>query len=221
MCPASFASTVTSRIFVPRSTRTRSIAPSKPPAFVFDRRGEGESEGDPNLYGWSGTADLEAAVRYLATRPDVDPRRIGGLGLSVGGEMLLQAAAESQALRAVVSEGAGIRSVREAAQLPWTHAWLQLPFSAVATTATALFADEAPPPGLTQLVPRIAPRPVFFIHAGRGGGGEELNPTFYAAAGTPKLLWKVQEAGHTGGLSARPKMYERRVVGFFDRSLLD
>ena len=27
------------------------------------------------------------------------------------------------------------------------------------------------------------------------------------------------EAGHTGGLSARPNEYERRVVGFFERTL--
>ena len=187
---------------------------------VFDRRGEGKSEGDPNLYGWSGTIDLEAAVRYLSTRADVDGHRIGGLGLSVGGEMLLQAAAESSALRAVVSEGAGIRSVRVAAQLSWDHGCLQRPFAAVATTATALFADEAPPPGLTQVVGRIAPRPVFVIYAGRGRGGEELNPTFYSAARAPKLLWKIPEAGHTGGLSARPHQYERRVVAFFDRALV-
>jgi hypothetical protein len=38
--------------------------------------------------------------------------RIGGLGLSVGGEQLLQAAAEGVEVRAVVSESAGSRSIR-------------------------------------------------------------------------------------------------------------
>ena len=79
---------------------------------LFDRRGEGESEGDGNLLGWGGDKDLLAAIAFLRTRPDV--RSIGGLGLSVGGEMLLQTAAETPALRAVVSEGAGTRSMREA-----------------------------------------------------------------------------------------------------------
>ena len=41
------------------------------------------------------------------------PTRIGGLGLSVSGEMLLQAAAESPKLAAVVSEGAGTRTLSE------------------------------------------------------------------------------------------------------------
>jgi hypothetical protein len=50
----------------------------------FDRRGEGESEGDPNLLGWGMDRDLRAAVAFLEERPDVRDGRIGGLGLSVG-----------------------------------------------------------------------------------------------------------------------------------------
>ena len=53
---------------------------------LFDRRGEGESEGDPNALGWQGERDIHAAVAFLHGRADVDPERIGGLGLSVGGE---------------------------------------------------------------------------------------------------------------------------------------
>ena len=32
--------------------------------------------------------------------------------------------------------------------------------------------------------------------------------------------WLIPEAGHVGGLEARPDEYERRVSGFFDRALL-
>ena len=77
---------------------------------VFDRRGEGESEGEPNAFGWGGDLDIKAAVEFLRHRADVDGGRIGGIGLSVGGEMMLEAAAETDALKAVVSEGAGFRS---------------------------------------------------------------------------------------------------------------
>ena len=80
---------------------------------LFDRRGEGESDGDPNGYGWTGGRDLHAAVGFLQQRSDVDPDRIGGLGLSVGGEMMIQAAAESTAFKAIVSEGGSGRSVRD------------------------------------------------------------------------------------------------------------
>ena len=74
---------------------------------LFDRRGEGKSEGEPNSWGWGGEADIKAAIAYLQRRPDVDPDRIGGIGLSVGGEMMIEAAAETDELAAVVSEGAG------------------------------------------------------------------------------------------------------------------
>jgi len=83
---------------------------------LFDRRGEGESDGDSNLLGWGGDKDILAAIEFLQNRPDVDPDRIGGIGLSVGGELMLQAAAESDALAAVVSEGAGSRMFSEIMQ---------------------------------------------------------------------------------------------------------
>ena len=73
---------------------------------LFDRRGEGESEGDPNVFGWKGERDVRAAVAFLQSRPDVDPDRIGAIGLSVGGEMLIEAGAESDGPAAIVSDGA-------------------------------------------------------------------------------------------------------------------
>jgi hypothetical protein len=98
--------------------------------------------------------------------------------------------------------------------------WFALPEAALQSTALAIMSGTPPPPSLEDLVPHIAPRHVFFIYAGHGAGGEEFNPDFYDAAGAPKRLWKIPEAGHTGGFQARPLQYERRVVGFFDQALL-
>ena len=187
---------------------------------LFDRRGEGESEGDPGGLGWGMDRDLEAALAYLTRRPDVADGRIGGLGLSVGGELLLETAAETAALRAVVSEGAGIRSVREALETDGVAKWLSLPYWATTTVATAVFSNQLPPPNLKDVVARIAPRPVLLVYATKGQGGEELNPVYFAAADEPKELWEITEARHTGGLEARPEEYERRVVAFLDRALL-
>jgi hypothetical protein len=191
---------------------------------LFDRRGEGQSEGDGNLFGWDGDKDLLAAIAFLGRQPDVRPGRIGGLGLSVGGEMLLQTAAESPDLRAVVAEGAGTRSVREAMHEPGAGRWLPAggaAFWAMATTATAVFSNHGPPPDLVDVVRRIGSRPLFFIYAERStAAGEDLNPRYYAAARGRRELWRVDGAGHTGGLAAQPAAYERRVVGFFDRALL-
>jgi dienelactone hydrolase len=187
---------------------------------LFDQRGEGRSDGDPNAFGWSAEKDHNAAIAFLRSRPDVDPDRIGGLGLSVAGETLLQTAAHNHGLRAVVSEGAGNRSVREVRDMPASpESWVWMPSHYVLTAMTALFANEAPPANLRHLVPRIAPRPIFLISAGHGVDSEVLNKQFFAAAGEPRTLWEIPEAGHTGGLESRPAEYEQRVVGFFDRAL--
>jgi len=186
---------------------------------VFDRRGEGESEGDPNLFGWQGERDIHAAVTYLQGRPDVDPDRIGGIGLSVGGEMMIEAAAESPALRAIVSEGASSRSVRDEIANPG-GGWSEIVGNGVATLATAVYSSDLPPATLKSLVPKISGA-VFFVYGERGQPAEKpANTGFYAAAHGEKEIWEVPGSGHIGGVDAQPVEYERRVVGFFDRTLL-
>jgi dienelactone hydrolase len=189
---------------------------------LLDRRGEGESEGDPNIFGWKGERDIHAAVAYLQQRPDVDPERIGGLGLSVGGEMMIEAAAESDSLKAVVSEGAGIRSIRESLAVPDTRKRIEGSLvHAVVTPAVAVFSNGMPPPSLEDLAADVTPTPLFLIYAVPGQGGEaDLNQLYFDSAREPKEIWLVPGAGHTGGIEARPDEYERRVVGFFDDALL-
>ena len=188
---------------------------------LFDRRGEGESDGDPNAWGWGGDEDIKAAVRYLQSRPDVDPGRIGGIGLSVGGELMLEAAAETPDLAAVVSEGAGARMYSEEMRedMPSTDRPLMAVSAWVKQAAIAVFSNQSPPTDLRDLVGRIAPRPVLLIAAPEHGVGEELNRGYARAAGATAALWEIPESRHVGGLAARPAEYERRVAGFFDEAL--
>jgi dienelactone hydrolase len=184
---------------------------------ALDMRGYGDSQGDPNAYGWGAVADLEGGVDFLRDQADVDPGRIGALGLSVGGEQVLEAAAADDDLAAVVSEGAGERSVRETL-LFGPAAALAIPQQAVLTAAVAVFSGDGVPPALDDVAAEIAPRAVFLIRGENGQAGEELNDDYFEAAGEPKELWEVPGAGHTGGIDAEPEEYERRVVGFFDRA---
>lgn len=186
---------------------------------LLDMRGTAESDGDPNPFGWGSNADVEAAVDFLSRRADVRPGKIGGLGLSVGGEQLLEAAATDQRLAAVVSEGAGYRTLHEALEQGGTGTWLLAPQTAMLFGAIRVLSPAPPPEPLDQLVPRIAPRALLLIEAGHGQGGEELNGLYYSRAGQPKQHWLIPEAHHTGGLAQRPAEYERRVIGFFDRYL--
>jgi len=186
---------------------------------LVDMRGTGESDGDSNPFGWGSGRDVRAAVDYLARRPDVRDGRIGGLGLSVGGELLLEAAASDSRLRAVVSEGAGYRTLSENLDTPGASRWVMLPQTLTLLGALRVYSEESPPTPLTELVPRIAPRRTLLIEAGHGQGGEELNRLYQRLAGSTSTHWRIPEAHHTGGIEARPAEYERRVIGFLDDAL--
>lgn len=186
---------------------------------LFDRRGEGASQGDPNMFGWDGVRDVHAAVDYLRSRPDVDPQRIGGIGLSVGGEMMLAAAAESDGLRAVVAEGATARSVKD----DWANGGGATRLAQVAlgtgiTVGTAVFANGTPPPTLRSLVPRIDAA-VYFVHARDVPVERGPNEGFYERARGPKAIWEAP-GGHMDAIEASPAEYERRIGAFLDRALL-
>jgi fermentation-respiration switch protein FrsA (DUF1100 family) len=184
---------------------------------LLEPRGQGGSEGD--VVRWAGDRDLLAGASYLQGRSDVDADRIGGLGFSIGGENLLEAAAASPAFKAVVSEGAGER-VGEG-DVSGLSRLVSLPTMAVMTAATTVFSNHGPPPPIVERIGRIAPRPVFLIYAEPGMGGEAVRqPKYFAAAAMPKQIWKVPRASHTGGIDAQPAEYERRVIDFYDRSLL-
>ena len=111
---------------------------------LFDRRGEGESEGDPNLFGWQGERDIHAAVAFLqgrAGRRSGADRRHRPLGRrrddDRGGSRV--AGVEGDRLR-----GASSRSVRDELARPG-GSWQEIVGNAVATSATAIFTDNLPP----------------------------------------------------------------------------
>ena len=164
---------------------------------LFDRRGEGESDGDPNAFGWDADKDMNAAVAYLQQRPDVDRNRIGGIGLSVGGETLLQTAAESDGLKAVVADGAGSRSLREDLARRQRQMGRDPNLARDHRRNDALLQPRRTP---EPEAPRrsIAPRPVLFIYGEHDQDNvRDLNPGYYANAGEPKAIWEVPGASHT------------------------
>jgi len=203
---------------VSRSRQARMLVQHGYGVLMLDMRGYAASEGDPNMFGWGAARDIDAGVAFLRERADVHSGRIGGLGFSVGGELMIEAAAGNRALRAVVADGAGERSVRESV-IRGAAGWFSLPAYAVQTLAVTVLSGDPPPASLVDLAPRIAPRPLMLIGAGHDNGGEDLQPHYYAAAQQPKSYWKIPEAGHTGGFEARPREYARRVIAFFDEGL--
>ena len=188
-------------------------------ALVYDSRGRGESEGSPVGFGWGWPKDVAGALAFLRERPDVDPERIGGLGLSRGADVLIQVAAEDRDLKAVVADGAtggsfaDYRNLGEEAE--------GAPFYLTMYTAARVFSGSSPGEPLKELVARISPTPLLLISTGGSLPAErDFNRIYAEAAREPVELWDLPEVNHTAAIRERPEEYERRVVRFFDNALL-
>jgi hypothetical protein len=79
---------------------------------AFDHRNFGDSEGTPRQHEDSAgkLADLRDAVGYLGTRAEVDPDRIGVVGVCLGGAYAVRAAAFDPRVRAVAGVGGAYNS---------------------------------------------------------------------------------------------------------------
>jgi pimeloyl-ACP methyl ester carboxylesterase len=179
---------------------------------AIDLPGHGESDGRSSELGDNAQPAVDAALDYLQRRPDVDPAAIAGFGVSLGGEVLLEGAAYDERLAAVISDGAA--RPQDADRFEPTPPPMKVGIALIRGVS-----GMRPVPSLIDVVPEIAPRPLLLI--GSGGDPAEIPVTrLYArAAGTSAHVWEIPEAGHTGGLRARPAEYERRVIAFLNAAL--
>jgi uncharacterized protein len=185
---------------------------------LYDSRGRGESDGDPQGFDWTWQPDIDAAIEFLQGRPDVRGGRIGGVGLSAGAEALVEAAARRPDLRAVVAEGAGVRAYGDAID---TKEWLGLPYTWMMFAGAQVLSAVTDVRSVGDYVGKGEPNRVLLIAAGKGLGSEnKLNPIWAGRAKGRVVLWELPESKHTGAIDLEPEEYQRRVVGFFDRRLL-
>ncbi|HVB65358.1 MAG TPA: alpha/beta hydrolase [Nitrolancea sp.] len=190
--------------------------------FTYDMRGRGQSGGAAVTLGAREQTDLVSVVDYLVTRSDVDPDKIGALGVSLGGSVTILAAAQDTRIKAVVndsgfSDASNVvsTSFQKFVNIP------AFPFAPVtvriAEWRTGADMNDVRP---VAVIGKISPRPIFIIH----GLADTLVPPSnsernLAAAGEPKSDWWVPGAEHVRSMEIAPAEYDRRVVQFFTQSL--
>jgi len=188
---------------------------------MFDFRGHGRSEGQYVSMGYYERQDLLGAVDYLQSR-GID--QVGVLGFSMGGAVAMATAPHSEAIRAVVSDG-GFARLSDAISAGMRGRGLPA-FLASLVGRFILWLmglrlgcplSEADP---IRWVDKIAPRALFIIHGALDPyvAVEEARE-LYTAAGEPKEIWIVPEAGHRQADRRHPEEYRHRVLAFFDGSL--
>ncbi len=165
---------------------------------AMDYRGYGGSDGQPSLAGVQ--LDIDAGMRTLLERPDVDPGRIILFGQSLGGALAIYYAARGEhrgKLRAVIADSAFsdyrlvAREKMAAFFVTWPFQWL--PDYTVDNSYAPIDA-----------VAEVSPVPLLLIH----GEADGVVPAHHSQrlleqASGPKDLWLVPEAGHIQALRSR------------------
>jgi fermentation-respiration switch protein FrsA (DUF1100 family) len=177
---------------------------------ALDYRGYGASAGSPSLPG--AQLDIDAAMRALLARPDVDPERIIVFGQSLGGALAIHYVAHSayrRHVRAVIADSPFsdyrlvAREKMAAFFLTWPFQWL--PNFTVNN-------DYAP----IASVRALSPIPLLLIH----GEDDTIVPShhsrrLYDGAAQPKDLWLVPETGHIQSLKS--SVMRARLTQFLQR----
>lgn len=87
---------------------------------LFDFRAAGKSEGERCTVGYREVQDLQGALDYLQTRKDCDGLKIGAMGFSMGGSVVVRTAARDNRLAACCSY-AGFASLPDALKQRCKH----------------------------------------------------------------------------------------------------
>ncbi len=188
---------------------------------MFDMRLHGES-GGAIFSNWETERDVLAAVDYLKTRADVQPDRIGAIGLSAGARAIMYGAAASPEVRAMILDGLGAGTVDDFLNpfIPEVQGlWFMTPVVWMSDRMIELFVGRAAPPPFKELVKRIAPRPMLFISGGLAPYETALAQRYVVNAGPSADAWDLPDVGHVGGILARPEEYTQKMLNFFDQHL--
>ncbi len=205
--------------------------------FAFEPRNQGNSdrmEGYHSLH-WLTTYEVEdtqAAIAYLKSRSDADPKGIGFFGISKGSNAGIVAAAADRYVRCVATDGAfGTYTT----MVPYMRRWVVnvnsnilvhglLPgwfYGAIAMAGIRRVQRET---GSTfahvETALRRFKRPLLMIH------GESdtyikvaMARALLAYASGPKAFWIVNGAKHNQALQIAGHEYHRRICGFFNHHL--
>ena len=183
---------------------------------LFDFPGHGESGGSVH---WS-SSEVRAVRRlldFLATRSDVDARRVGVLGFSMGGYITILAGAEDQRLAAVAAVAAP-SDAREHTLLEHKRfTWIGQQAALLALKHNGVQLEPTP----RQQIASIAPRSLLLV----GSEVDGVVPSgmvreLYAAAHEPKQLVMVEGARHGDYAAVPGSRYLEMLVQFFERTLI-
>jgi alpha-beta hydrolase superfamily lysophospholipase len=206
--------------------------------FSFEFRGQGESSAQPGYVPMQWVTnyeveDFRAAIAYVKSRADADPRGVGIFGISKGAGAGLLAAVDEAYVRCGVTDGLfathttmvpymkrfvliyGKHSLLIRSLPDWYFRWIaHVGLRRVAQERYCNF------PHVEKALPRFSPRPLLMIH---GAADNYIKPEMarelFGHAAEPKDFWLVDRAKHNQSLRVAGEEYQQRLVAFFTQHL--
>lgn len=189
---------------------------------LFDFRTRGRSEGKRFSIGYYEIQDLEGALDYLLSRPEMAGLPVGVFGLSMGGAVALMTAAKDSRIAAVATHGAYARLDRAIAQRGRLLLGPLGPLLSVPATWWGMRWLPVKPERVSpmEVMAQIAPRPVLVMHGARD---RIVSPddarALYRAAKAPKELLILPRSWHVRIHRAEQPGYEEILGAFFEKHL--
>ena len=203
-----------------RQEYARMLAENGYGALLFDRRGEGASEGDPNLFGWGGDRDLKAAIDVpRGARPTsirrarwdrVFGRRRAAARDCCRGPRLRRSCPRAPARGPIGRSGSS------------TGTALDTRVFGVLTASTGCSATSGAAERQRPGRRRSAPGSVLFLYGeeGQPQGDRPLTRSTSSPPASRRTSGGARRLRTWVASDAQPDEYEQRVIAFFDEALL-
>lgn len=188
---------------------------------LFDFRGRGESEGKRGSAGDREQWDTLGAIAYVQSR-SIPTERIGLLGFSIGAAVAIMVAAREPRIPAIVADSAFVDYMQEFKHVPFygitLPSWFAIP---IVWAGSLLFGMDFGNVRPIKALDKIAPRPIFFIHAEDDQviSPQETVALYNASGNKQNQLWIAKGARHAFSYSRYPQEYADRVAEFFDKHI--
>jgi fermentation-respiration switch protein FrsA (DUF1100 family) len=163
--------------------------------------------------------DARAGLKFLLSRPETDPNRIGAYGFSMGGVTIIRTAALEPQIVALLPEG-GYTNLGDLFVDPGVSK--PLPISIFRHTVAAVFSlRTGQNPWLISPIDDLSsiyPRPILFIY----GENEVENGWAYEKFSADQesiSIWVVPGGSHGQNHIVNRREYEHRVIEFFEGTI--
>ncbi|WP_397568815.1 alpha/beta hydrolase [Schlesneria sp. T3-172] len=205
-------------------------------AFDFRNQGESESLQGYSPLHWATEFEVEdalSALRFIASRPDLNHLPLGVMGVSRGSTPALIAAARSERVKAVFCEGAYstdallVHFISRWATLYVPRVFLPLlpmwhiRLTSVLVRWTSQLLRKRPYVVLENWLQLLRNRSVLLVAGERDNYVHpDVGRHLYRRLDSPRAkLWLVPAAKHNRARHVAPIEYDRRISDFFDSSL--